>query len=347
MTQTGTKSLLSCLCCLIVSSFMAFGVEGYYVGHCTDGRALAFSLYGPSTNPAIHLELEGAGVGFLDFKTNTSQRLEFGSYGGDEEVLRRPVIEIWISTTNPLSGRIFLNSPANGLPFTATKIASTKGFSRARGLHLWGRGGSKEFSVTWPDFQDRVPFHTIISKQLAAEARKEGGEFIKDTSDVIWDGMKSGSLCCDWNGSLETDVVWLGTNIVSLFQLYYEYTGGAHGNSTAIGRNFVWPGGKVRELHLQDLFLLGGDWLRVLSSACVRELRRQKAGWVLNENAGPKVNVFNAKNLSAFNMDRRGLIIHFDPYAVDCYAAGMYHVEIPWSELKDVVDPKGPVSLLY
>ncbi len=46
-------------------------------------------------------------------------------------------------------------------------------------------------------------------------------------------------------------------------------------------------------------------------------------------------------------MDRCGLIIHFDPYAVDCYAAGMYQVEIPWSELKDLIDPKGPVSLLH
>jgi hypothetical protein len=68
---------------------------------------------------------------------------------------------------------------------------------------------------------------------------------------------------------------------------------------------------------------------------------------VLNEDAGPKVNVFNAKNLSAFNVDRCSLIIHFDPYAVDCYAAGMYQVEIPWSELEGVTDPKGPVSLLH
>ncbi len=333
---------------LATGCFAAHGQDGYYAGHCADGRGMQFVLTGGSTNPAISLRVEGTGSGPLQFKTNGAGRLEFCGFDGEDDGARWPVFGLWLAVSNlpaTASGVLFLQPRTNALSFTAARVASQASFSRKRGLHLWGRGGGKEFSAAWPDFQDGVPFHRSLSQLLAAEARGETGEFTAGAHGVIWDGLKAGGGVYDWEGSLDTEIAWLGTNLVSLFQLRYEYTGGAHGMSSAIGRNFILAGGKAREFSLEELFLPGTDWIGALSSACLRELRRQHASWVMPETEPAfRVKSFDAKYLTAFNVDRYGLMIHFDPYAVGPYAEGMFHVFVPWSELRALLDPKGPAA---
>lgn len=48
------------------------------------------------------------------------------------------------------------------------------------------------------------------------------------------------------------------------------------------------------------------------------------------------------KHFRAFNITLSGLLLSFDEYQVDCFGAGPQSVEIPYEELKAVINPRLP-----
>jgi hypothetical protein len=54
----------------------------------------------------------------------------------------------------------------------------------------------------------------------------------------------------------------------------------------------------------------------------------------------------NAKNYQNWTITRKGLGINFDAYQVGPYAAGPQYVLVPYSSLKDLINPEGPVGQL-
>jgi hypothetical protein len=55
--------------------------------------------------------------------------------------------------------------------------------------------------------------------------------------------------------------------------------------------------------------------------------------------AGPR-----ADNYRAWSITKKGLWITFDPYVVAAYAAGPQYVLVPYSALKDIIRPDGPIA---
>ncbi|HXR98967.1 MAG TPA: RsiV family protein, partial [Pyrinomonadaceae bacterium] len=51
-----------------------------------------------------------------------------------------------------------------------------------------------------------------------------------------------------------------------------------------------------------------------------------------------------ADNYQGWTITKRGLGIYFDPYQVGPYAAGPQFVLVPYSDLKDLINPDGPVG---
>lgn len=97
-----------------------------------------------------------------------------------------------------------------------------------------------------------------------------------------------------------------------------------------------------------DMFKKNSDHLNIISTYCITELKKKAAEDKLenndaqiNEGAAPKSDNFR---VFIFNQDE--LIIKFNPYKVGPWIWGIQSVAIPWSELKNVVDPKGPVGSL-
>jgi hypothetical protein len=339
------------LVCLLLfcmgAGCVAQGEGGYYAGRSSDGRTLLFGLSSRGDKTQIGVHVEGVGSAVLILKTNTAEGIGFS--GGSDDA-RWPIAGLWLArSTLPeaVTGLAYLSQQPRPLRFAAARIAARAEYSGQRGLHLLKRGGSKRFGVSWPDFTDGVPFHQAISKLLAAEARGETRQFLAGAYGLVWAGFRTGRPLFDWEGLVETEIIWPGTNLVSLYQVRYEFTGGAHGNTQPLGRNFVFAGGNAREFGLTNLFLAGSGWLPVLAQACLRELRRQGAAWVMPEAPpGTRVKGFEAAELGSFNVDGKSLILHFAPYAVGPYAQGVFEVVIPWRELQPFLDPNGPTRFL-
>ena len=320
--------------------------SGYFVGQLADGRAVFFTLQREGTNLNATVMMEGSatpcslsGVAAVPkgvVLTGNDQYSSFERWG---------VTNLSAQTTGDLAqwnGVLGLRGTAGGMQFTATNVASIEQCGRTLGLKVAGRGGGKEFTGRWPQFRGDSPFLRTVSARLAAEAKDETRSFVSGGLGVAWEGLKTGGVSWSWEGTSDVHLAWLSANCLSLYQEGYEFTGGAHGNLTVFGRNFVFHEGKVREFALTNLFQPGRAWEKSLASLCLRELRRQQAGFVVNG----MVKELKAGEMTAFTFDRFGVVIHFQDYAVASHAEGLFHVFLPWAELRPLLNPAGPARFL-
>jgi uncharacterized protein DUF3298 len=120
--------------------------------------------------------------------------------------------------------------------------------------------------------------------------------------------------------------------------------GAAHGNHLTQVLNYDVKNKK--KLALADLFIDKSKYLTAISNYCMKELkeRSKKQDAMIFEDqiesgAGPR-----ADNYRAWSITRKGLWITFDPYQVAAYAAGPQYVLVPYSALKDIIKPDGPIG---
>ena len=104
-----------------------------------------------------------------------------------------------------------------------------------------------------------------------------------------------------------------------------------------------------KKLSLADLFNPKSNYLSVISSYCINDLKQQSKK---NKDSMIDADMMRsgasarADNYKAWAITKKGLWITFDPYQVAPYAAGPQHVLVPYSALKDVIKPDGPVAAL-
>jgi hypothetical protein len=120
--------------------------------------------------------------------------------------------------------------------------------------------------------------------------------------------------------------------------------GAAHPNSYTEVVNFDLKNGKL--LKLADLFPPGAKYLQTLATYCIQELAKRTKGpdamldteWI-QKGAAPELT-----NYDNWTITKKGLGITFDPYQVGPYAAGPQNILVPYSALKQIIKPEGPVG---
>jgi len=128
------------------------------------------------------------------------------------------------------------------------------------------------------------------------------------------------------------------------FDIGSYYQGAAHPNSHSETLNYDLKNGK--QLKLSDIFKPGSKYLQTLSTYCIADLKKQSKEKntellddMLNEGASPK-----ATNYESWTITKRGIGINFDSYQVAPYAAGPQFVMVPYSALKELIKPDGPIA---
>jgi hypothetical protein len=123
--------------------------------------------------------------------------------------------------------------------------------------------------------------------------------------------------------------------------------GAAHGNISTTVLNYDVKNGK--KLALADLFNAKANYLSAISTYCIKELQdRQKKNKdsMLDADLMKSGTSARADNYKAWAITKNGLWITFDPYQVAAFAAGPQYVLVPYSALKDLIKPDGPVGSL-
>ena len=126
------------------------------------------------------------------------------------------------------------------------------------------------------------------------------------------------------------------------FSVSSYYQGAAHPNSYADVLNFDLKNGKV--LKLSDLFKPGTKYLQTIANYCIADLKKQASDKGLTPEEIEKGAAAKADNYLGWTITKRGIGISFDPYQVGPYAAGPQSVIVPYSDLKDLINPESPVA---
>ncbi|HUQ33627.1 MAG TPA: DUF3298 domain-containing protein [Pyrinomonadaceae bacterium] len=133
-------------------------------------------------------------------------------------------------------------------------------------------------------------------------------------------------------------------DLVSInFGISTYFEGAAHPNYNAVTFNY-WLG-TGQTLSLGDLFKPGVYYLDIISSLSIKALRK-RLGPEIDDDWIQKGAGAAPENYKSWNITRRGLKITFDPYQVASYAQGPQEVIIPYSSMKSIIDPSGPLGKL-
>jgi hypothetical protein len=185
-----------------------------------------------------------------------------------------------------------------------------------------------------------------FNKEARALMNKDVAAF--KSAETADDATETGGLPTETqNSTLEAGYNFQFANDTLISIAFTEATysrGAAHGNSLTQVLNYEVKSGK--KIALADLFKDKSKYLSVIASYCQKELKdraRKPDAMVLEElidpGAGPR-----ADNYRAWNITKKGLWITFDPYQVAAYAAGPQYILVPYSTLKDIIKPDGPIA---
>ena len=96
-----------------------------------------------------------------------------------------------------------------------------------------------------------------------------------------------------------------------------------------------------QEINFGDLFLPDSRILEVLQYYCAAELAAQFPDGYFENGLEPHV-----KNYEDWNLTAMGLLLTFEEYQVQAYAAGPQSILVPYEVLQPYIDPAGPLGFL-
>ncbi|MEQ9618159.1 MAG: DUF3298 domain-containing protein [Deltaproteobacteria bacterium] len=221
---------------------------------------------------------------------------------------------------------------ANGLTSLGFKLKKVADFI----FSTLRQGTLIEASFSVPYFLSPSQAFRDISDGLRKDMLSAQNKFVGEAQE----SFMTQSSAAGWQQSYDYRIEYYSADLLSLSGEVFSYSGGAHGNTYFASKNYWIKDGRAVQLKLSDLFLPNSKFIDTLSGLCINDLRKQKAGWVI----GGEVRSFKEEELGVFALSPAGLVFAFAPYTVGSYAEGPYFVNVPFSELEGLIDPRGPLK---
>jgi hypothetical protein len=180
-------------------------------------------------------------------------------------------------------------------------------------------------------------------RKWAAARKAEADKERKQDPDLFRNGWS-------YDRKYETRSVVDG-RYVSIVRGDYEYTGGAHPNSSS--NTILWDGSAGKRISIRPFFTETADngptlkAMRLGVIASLKEEKKARGAEGLDEGA---IDGIDAKLLkigpvalapSTDEGKSSGLNFYYAPYAVGSYAEGEYVAFVPWETLKPYLTPEG------
>ena len=199
-----------------------------------------------------------------------------------------------------------------------------------------------EIAAQYPQITGRAnPNFEKFNQAARALVNKEVSDFKKgmqpegEEAEPPTDESGPGDLSVSYTVALAQD------DLVSVkFDVSNYEAGAAHPNPYSHVLNYDLKNGK--QLKLSDLFKPGAKFLQTIATYCIADLKKQQKDLPADQiESGAAA---KSDNYGSWTLARRGLGITFDAYQVGPYAAGPQFVLVPYSTLKDLINPDGPIA---
>jgi hypothetical protein len=188
-------------------------------------------------------------------------------------------------------------------------------------------------------------------RQAVQQTLQEDFEFFKSDYDTAFPvlseeekkWMEESPYSFQWEQQINWEVLLNENYLLGVRALFYQYTGGAHGNFGFSNVNFDLRTG--RQLTLEGLLKPGFE--QELTGLLLQELMRQyrapgldelsEQGFFLEEGLPLNGNFFLQKN---------GIGFTYNPYEIAAYALGSIDILIPWKSLQPLIPGDSPLRRL-
>lgn len=114
-------------------------------------------------------------------------------------------------------------------------------------------------------------------------------------------------------------------SIISLYNDYYEYLGGAHGSTVRTGYTIYRINEKI--ISLKDLFLAGFDYKKLINENIKEEIRKEPDKFFYSPE-----NFRGITDEQGFYIEKDNLVIFFNEYEIAPYVAGIPEFKISIKE---------------
>jgi hypothetical protein len=131
-------------------------------------------------------------------------------------------------------------------------------------------------------------------------------------------------------------------NLLSLQRHIEGYSDGA-AHPYHITSSYNYDLEKGQEITLDQLFLPSAEYLTFIANYCSAELNKRNIGFEMFSDGVKPL----PENYTVWNVSADGLVITFNEYQVAPYAAGPQEVTIPFTVLKDIINPQGPLNTFH
>lgn len=179
----------------------------------------------------------------------------------------------------------------------------------------------------------------IVGETPAPSVEKMIEQFAADYAKSV---LETPEMPGAWSLKFDTEIRHADDDLLSLWTLDSVFTGGAHPNSNIIYMVFSMKTGKP--VDLSSLIVKGkATELTAIAEKHFRRVRELKPDETY-EQAGFQFEQNTFALNTNYLVSKDGLAFCFNPYEIAPYALGVTEIVIPWSDLKDVIDPAGPAA---
>lgn len=214
-----------------------------------------------------------------------------------------------------------------------------------------------DFSIKTKALEASVFLDTTVKSDsaLAANCLAEGKKWAeKNRTDAEKERKSDPSLFR--NGPWTMERKYLTRSVVddryiSIVREDYEYTGGAHPNSSS--DTILWDKSAGRRISIRPFFTEtadNGPTMKAMRQGVIASLEAEKkkrgaegTDQSAIEAIEPKLLKIGPVSLAPSTEQGKssGLTFHYSPYAVGSYAEGEYIAFVPWETLKPYLTPEG------
>jgi len=176
-----------------------------------------------------------------------------------------------------------------------------------------------------------------VTRKVAGFKKDVAPEEGENTEETRPEDSMGSDLSISYSVALAQD------DLVSIdFEVSNYFQGAAHPNHYSDTLNYDLKNGKV--LKLAELFKPGAKYLQAIANYCIADLKKQAGDKGLMAEEIEKGAAAKMDNYLSWTITKRGLGFGFDPYQVGPYAAGPQFVLVPYSDLKDLINPESPIG---
>ncbi|MHC1683831.1 MAG: DUF3298 and DUF4163 domain-containing protein [Clostridiaceae bacterium] len=178
------------------------------------------------------------------------------------------------------------------------------------------------------------PKESEINSLLEKKQKKFKNEIVKMAIEDGKYAEKNNIELSPYEAVTKYKVNYNSKNILSLTLYYYQFTGGAHGNTAVESINLNATTGE--NIQLKDIFKKGINYKKIINEKIVEEMKKKPDDF-FQENIN---NFSGIKNNQEFYFTDGGFVVYFQTYEIAPYAAGNPEFVFKFQDYKDSIKPE-------